>query len=142
VVAASSSAADRAGSPMFAELVATARFSSLMRPPVDERLADGLALQIERLAHVAEVLADRPTPYIGRAQVLRTAAERAHTVARILPELRSGEVARWARAEAASALEMIELCRDDVAFPPVLDDLMYDVRIRVDALVDDRLHAA
>lgn len=126
---------------MFDELVESARFGSLMLPPVDECVLDGLALQVDRLANVAGVLADRRTPYIARAGVLRAAAERAHTVARILPELSARELPRWARAEAASIIETIELCRDEVTFPRALDDLLFDVRVRIDGLVESPLAA-
>lgn len=120
----------------FDALIARVRFPSLMLPELDASILDGLPREIDRLAQVAAVLASVPTPHRVRRRSLEQHADRARAVARILPQLDARERSAWAIGETVHVIDAIERCRaDGQTFPRALEELLFDVRLRVDALV-------
>ena len=124
----------------FDDSVASIQFTRL-RPGARDIL-DGLVMQLERLAVAATALGARPLPDPMRARALAAAADCAHAVARILPDLSEECRVGWALAGAAATIEAIEACRADASFPVNLDLLLIGARVRIDALAREVLDAA
>ena len=127
----------------FDALVESVRFSSLLMSPVCGGTNDALALQLERLANVAATLADRPGSPVGRSIALEAAYHRAGMWSLgSSPKLQAHEHPGWVLTEATAAIEMIERCRGEIDFPIVLDDLLIDLRVELDAFTHARNRAA
>ena len=127
----------------FDDLIASFRFTTRLKPPAREIL-EGLVMQLERLAVAASALGARPLPE-PRARALAAAAECAHAVARLLPDLTEEQRPGWALAGAAATIEAIEACRaaDPFAgFPAALDLLLIEARVRIDALAREMVGSA